>query len=70
MKINLAGCEFRTLFVFREVGGLDQLSVISQKKKEIGNPAILILKRFCVVSATYRFVKELLTPLGARVLMS
>jgi len=52
MKINPVGCEFRTLFVFREVGVLDQLSVISQKKKEIGNPAILILKRFCVVSAT------------------
>jgi squalene-hopene/tetraprenyl-beta-curcumene cyclase len=52
MKINPVGCEFRTLFVFREVGGLDQLSVISQKKKEIGNPAILILKGFCVVSAT------------------
>ncbi|GBF55762.1 hypothetical protein N0824_03647 [Microcystis sp. 0824] len=37
MKINLVGCEFRTLFVFRGVGVLDQLSVISEKKKEIGN---------------------------------
>jgi squalene-hopene/tetraprenyl-beta-curcumene cyclase len=37
MKINLVGCEFRTPFVFRGVGVLNQLSVISQKKKEIGN---------------------------------